>query len=206
MITELKDDGPPQFLFAITMENHGPFDWRPNLDAERMAALPMPPGLDAGGRLWFGNYLYLLDDADRELGRLAEALKQRKRRTLLLFFGDHLPSIHTVYYQLGFDDGKTELEQPTEWLLFDTANPHHVQENTQSWLLPARLLDTAGVGNEPYFIVTAALRDALDIDQEPITQEQATAINALAQLQLRGELDAVLEKHLGIELGQVPSG
>ncbi len=206
VITELKDDGPPQLLFAITMENHGPFDWRPNLDAERMAALPMPPGLDAGGRLWFGNYLYLLDDADRELGRLAEALKQRKRRTLLLFFGDHLPSIHTVYYQLGFDDGKTELEQPTEWLLFDTANPHHVQENTQSWLLPARLLDTAGVGNEPYFIVTAALRDALDIDQEPITQEQATAINALAQLQLRGELDAVLEKHLGIELGQVPSG
>ena len=27
VIAELKDDGPPQFLFAITMENHGPFGW-----------------------------------------------------------------------------------------------------------------------------------------------------------------------------------
>ncbi|MFZ2237174.1 MAG: LTA synthase family protein [Dokdonella sp.] len=197
MIAELKDDGPPQFLFAITMENHGPFDWRPNLDAERLAALPMPPQLDDGGRLWFGNYLYLLDDADHELGRLAEALKQRKRRTLLLFFGDHLPSIHTVYNQLGFDDGKTELEQPTEWLLFDPANPRGVQENTQTWLLPTRLLDSAGIANEPYFIVTAALRDALNIDGEPITPEQAKAFNALAQLQLRGELDGLLRERLG---------
>ncbi len=198
VIAELKDDGPPQFLFAITMENHGPFDWRPNLDAERLAALPMPPQLDSGGRLWFGNYLYLLDDADHELGRLAEALKQRKRRTLLLFFGDHLPSIHTVYHQLGFDDGKTELQQPSEWLLFDTANPNQVQEDTQTWLLPARLLDSAGIANEPYFIVTAALRDALNIDSHPITLEQAKAFNALAQLQLRGELDGLLMERLDV--------
>ncbi len=200
VIAELKDDGPPQFLFAITMENHGPFDWRPNLDADRMAALPMPSKLDSGGRLWFGNYLYLLDDADHELGRLAEALKQRKRRTLLLFFGDHLPSIHTVYHQLGFDDGKTELQQPTEWLLFDTANPTGVKEDTQSWLLPARLLDSAGINNVPYFIVTAALRDSLSIGDEPITPKQAKAVNALAQLQLRGELDGLLEERLGVSL------
>ncbi len=200
VIAELKDDGPPQFLFAITMENHGPFDWRPNLDAERMAALPMPSKLDSGGRLWFGNYLYLLDDADHELGRLAEALKQRKRRTLLLFFGDHLPSIHTVYHQLGFDDGKSELKQPTEWLLFDTANPTQVQEDTQTWLLPARLLDSAGIANEPYFIVTAALRDALSIGDEPITPKQAKAFNALAQLQLRGKLEGLLKERLGVSL------
>ena len=197
VIAELKDDGPPQFLFAITMENHGPFDWRPNLDADRLAALPMPSQLDSGGRLWFGNYLYLLDDADRELGRLAEALKQRKRRTLLLFFGDHLPSIHTVYHQLGFDDGKTEMQQPSEWLLFDTANPRGVQEDTQTWLLPARLLDSAGIANEPYFIVTAALRDALGIDEQPITPEQTKSFNALAQLQLRGELEGLLVDRLG---------
>ena len=202
VIAELKDDGPPQFLFAITMENHGPFDWRPNLDADRLAALPMPAKLDSGGRLWFGNYLYLLDDADHELGRLAEALKQRKRRTLLLFFGDHLPSIHTVYYQLGFDDGKTELQQPSEWLLFDTANPNGVKEDTQSWLLPARLLDSAGIANEPYFIVISALRDALGIDREPITPEQAKGFNALAQLQLRGELDQLLTQRLDVSTPQ----
>src|SRR5690606_19647037 len=117
------DEGPPQFVFAVSMENHGPFDYRPNLDAERLAALPMPEKLDAGGRMWFGNYLYLLDDADQELGRLAEALARRERRTLLLFYGDHLPGLAPVYFQLGFDDGRTAQEQPVPWLLYDTARP-----------------------------------------------------------------------------------
>jgi phosphoglycerol transferase MdoB-like AlkP superfamily enzyme len=85
VLDELADDGPPQFVFAISMENHGPFDWRPGLDPQRLATLPMPEQLDAGARLWLGNYLYLLDDADRELARLADSLAKRKRRTLLRF-------------------------------------------------------------------------------------------------------------------------
>ncbi|MEO5625441.1 MAG: LTA synthase family protein, partial [Dokdonella sp.] len=122
VLDELADDGPPQFVFAISMENHGPFDWRPGLDAQRLAALPMPEELDAGGRMWLGNYLYLLDDADHELGRLADALAQRKRRTLLLFYGDHLPDLGPVYARLGFDDGREANQQPVPWLLLDNAD------------------------------------------------------------------------------------
>lgn len=201
ILDELKDDdGPPQFVFAISMENHGPFDWRPGLDAQRLAALPMPESLDEGGRYWFANYLYLLEDADHELGRLADALKQRKRRSLLLFYGDHLPSIHTVYHQLGFEDGLTEMEQPTPWLLLDTANPARIQSDTQSWMLPSLLLDSAAIRDEAYFVVTAALHDALGIDSRPLDDEQAMALNAIAQLQLRGELEPLLEETLGIQL------
>lgn len=197
VLHELKDDdGPPQFIFAISMESHGPFDWRPGLDADRLAALPIPESLDGGGRYWFRNYLYLLDDADHELGRLADALKQRKRRSLLLFFGDHLPLIHTVYYQLGFDDGLTELDQPTPWLLLDTANRSDTQADTQSWLLPALLLDKAGIHDEAYFVVAQALGEALEIGSQPLTDDQAAAFTALAQLQLRGELQEALEAAL----------
>lgn len=195
ILTELDDDGPPQFLFAVSMENHGPFDWRPGLDAQRLGALQMPEELDAGGRLWFGNYLYLLDDADRELGRLAEALKHRKRRTLLLFYGDHLPDLAPVYAQLGFDDGHEATRQPVPWLLLDSSGklrPRHV--DTRSWMLPALLLDTAGLRDDTYFTVLSTL--AHDHDFNADDEVAAAGMNALARLQLRGELDDLIDEAL----------
>jgi phosphoglycerol transferase MdoB-like AlkP superfamily enzyme len=190
ILEELDDEGPPQFLFAISMENHGPFDWRPNLDPERLAALPMPDRLDAGGRLWFGNYLYLLDDADRELGRLADALRTRQRRTLLLFYGDHLPGLAPVYFQLGFKDGRDAREQPVPWLLLDTAHPQPARLDTTSWLLPGLLLEAAGIHDHAWFGLLAAL--ARDPAFDPDDAETREGIEALARLQLHGELAPVL--------------
>ncbi len=199
VLDELADDGPPQFVFAVSMENHGPFDWRPGLDPQRLAALPMPERLDAGGRLWFGNYLYLLDDADHELGRLADALAQRKRRTLLLFYGDHLPGLAPVYYQLGFDDGRAADRQPVPWLLLDTTEPRSRRADTRSWMLPALLLDQAGIRDDPYFNVIASLAGEPDFDpDEPAT---ATGMAALARLHLRGEFEPVLRAALGLPPG-----
>jgi hypothetical protein len=196
VLDELADDGPPQFVFAISMENHGPFDWRPGLDAQRLAALPMPERLDAGGRLWLGNYLYLLDDADRELGRLADALAQRKRRTLLLFYGDHLPDLGPVYAQLGFDDGREANRQPVPWLLLDNTEPRPRRLDTRAWMLPGVLLHAAGIDDDAYFSVLATLAHSQDFD--PDDAQEAAGIDALARLQLRGELEPLLEDTLGL--------
>ncbi len=201
ILTELdhgakEGNSSPQFIFAISMENHGPFDWRPGLDPARLAALPMPQKLDAGGRLWFGNYLYLLDDADHELGRLASALRQRKRRTLLLFYGDHLPSLAPVYFQLGFKDGQDARSQPVPWLLFDNAHPQGHPLDTRSWLLPTLLLDAAGIGDATYFAVIDTLRTEMDLGAKPIDANTEAGIDALARLQLRGELDAFVHQTL----------
>jgi len=195
ILGELANDGPPQFLFAISMENHGPFDWRPNLDEQRKAALPMPAQLDEGARMWFGNYLYLLDDADHELGRLAKALAHRKRHTLLLFYGDHLPDLGPVYQQLGFDDGREAKAQPVPWLLFDNRKPRERRVDTRAWMLPARLLDAAGIHDDAYFNLLATLAQSQDFDaDDPATR---AGMNALAQLHLRGELASVVDETLG---------
>lgn len=198
VLEELADHGPAQFLFVISMENHGPFDWRPGLDPARLAALPMPPQLDAGGRLWFGNYLYLLDDADQQLGRLADAIGQRKRRTLLLFYGDHLPGLAPVYAQLGFKDGGDARHEPVPWLLIDSANPQPRRLDTRSWLLPALLLDAAGI-REAYFQVMVTL--ARDPGFNPDDPRTAAGVTALARLHLRGELAPVLREALGTTAG-----
>jgi phosphoglycerol transferase MdoB-like AlkP superfamily enzyme len=201
-----KENGAPQFLFAISMENHGPFDWRPGLDPKRLAALPMPDKLDAGGRLWLGNYLYLSGDADHELGRLADALAKRKRRTLLLFYGDHMPLLDPVYVELGFDDGRDAQEQPVPWLLIDPAHPQPVRLDTRSWLFPDLLLDAAGIRDAAYFDVIDSLRTELDLDRNPPDAATQAGIDALARLHLRGEFDAFVQATLGAGVARVPAG
>ncbi|HVT31774.1 MAG TPA: LTA synthase family protein [Rhodanobacteraceae bacterium] len=198
ILAELDAEGPPQFIFAVSMEAHGPFDWRPGLDADRLAALRVPEELDEGGRYWFRNYLYLLEDADRELDRLATTLAKRTRRTLLLFYGDHLPALPPVYAQLGFDDDDKAESQAVPWLLYDTASAHRQVIDTQAWLLPAILLDEAGIGAASYFSTLDVLRGEMDLDRSANAIDDAPGLVALARLSLRGELDAMLDAMFGM--------
>ncbi len=195
VLAQLDQDGPPQLIFAVTMENHGPFDWRPGLDAERLAAMRTPAGLDEGGEYWMRNYLYLLGDADHELGRLADALQKRKRRTLLLFYGDHLPALPPVYQQIGFADGKAAKTQPVPWLLLDNRRKlaEHGPMDTTSWLLPSILLETAGIGGDRYFATLAALRDSLPADVMASSSGLPDELRALGQLRFRNELEPILD-------------
>jgi phosphoglycerol transferase MdoB-like AlkP superfamily enzyme len=188
ILSELDDDGPPQFIFAVSMEAHGPFDWRPGLDEARLASLPVPDALDEGGRYWLRNYLYLVEDADRALGRLADALSKRTRRTLLLFYGDHLPALPPVYAQLGFDDEGAAEAQTVPWLLLDTASRYPHRLDTSAWLLPAILLDAAGVRGPSYFSALDVVRTELDLDRHPKESAELPAIVALARRGLRGEM------------------
>lgn len=195
VLAELDSDGPPQLVFAISMQNHGPFDWRPGLDEKRLAALELPPGLDEGGKYWLRNYLYMLEDADRELGRLAEALQKRERRTVLLFYGDHLPALPPVYHQIGFADGQAAKTQPVPWLLLDNGRRlrDEGRAQTTSWLLPSILLETAGIGGDRYFATLDALRYSLPLDAASAHASHRDALRALGQLRYRGELEGIID-------------
>jgi phosphoglycerol transferase MdoB-like AlkP superfamily enzyme len=77
----------PHFVFAITMESHGPF-W-----------LEGPDELAV--------YLRHLANADAMLGEIAAALRE-KGEGVLCAFGDHLPSLPAEYAKRGFDDPRTD--------------------------------------------------------------------------------------------------
>jgi Sulfatase len=90
-----KADGPT-LIYAVTMENHGPWD------KDRLTG--SPGGLDA--------YLRHLRSSDAMLSQLVERMSAAGRPGLLVFFGDHRPSIpgvtepggarHTPYVMLRF--------------------------------------------------------------------------------------------------------
>ncbi len=88
----------PTLIYAVTIENHGP--WAPDTSSE-------------AGALSQG-YLRLVRNSDAMLTTLLDGLATLGRRSLLVFFGDHRPSIpgvvapggarHTPYVMVRLDE------------------------------------------------------------------------------------------------------
>ncbi|TAM04817.1 MAG: LTA synthase family protein [Paraburkholderia sp.] len=88
----------PLFVFAMTMENHGP------LHLERVTAGD-PDGLHGLGddEAWHDLTAYLrhLRNADAMIGRLLDDLRARDRETVLCFYGDHVPALGHIFDKVG---------------------------------------------------------------------------------------------------------
>jgi len=92
--------GPAVFVFAITMENHGP--WLSGIAGAGTGAVP---GLRDGAAL--GQYLDGLRSANRMVALLAETFTPA-RPAVLGFYGDHLPSLPSVFDEVGYTDPRTD--------------------------------------------------------------------------------------------------
>jgi phosphoglycerol transferase MdoB-like AlkP superfamily enzyme len=206
IMAQLKDSGPPQFIFAISIEAHGPYDIEPADTAER-DAIPVPAGITGKDKLELQNYLYHLQHADAELGRLVDALAQRTRPSLVLFYGDHLPALSDSYHRLGFVDGRDMLSQAGVWLLVDSRQqnpPTHA--DTAAWLLSGKLLEQAGIHDDAYFALTGLLGPPLAaLTAAPGTPPPSVdaaghqldrAMASVNQLRMNGKLDPLLPRRV----------
>ncbi|NIF40629.1 LTA synthase family protein [Burkholderia sp. Tr-862] len=88
----------PAFVFAMTMENHGP------LHLETVAAGEAARYHSLGeDDAWHDLTAYLrhLDNANRMIARLLDHLRQSDRETIVCFYGDHVPAMRRVFDKLG---------------------------------------------------------------------------------------------------------
>jgi phosphoglycerol transferase MdoB-like AlkP superfamily enzyme len=206
IMSQLKDSGPPQFLFAISLEAHGPYDVTPK-DVAARDAIAVPSVIDPKNKVQVQNYLYHMQHADQELGRLVALLAKRGRPTLLLFYGDHLPGLDDAYRETGFVDSQNMLSQAGTWLLVDPRNPGNAQRvDMASWMLPGLLLERAGIHDDAYFALTQVLAPSLatltrapgatppsmDAQQKQFDEDMAS----VAVLRMKGKLDKVLPASL----------
>ncbi|WP_404615192.1 LTA synthase family protein [Rhodanobacter hydrolyticus] len=216
ILSQLKDNGPPQFIFAISIEAHGPYDVDPKNIAER-DAIAVPAGIEGKDKIALQNYIYHMQHADQELGRLAAALANRQRPALLLFYGDHLPALTDVYRTDGFVDGGDMLAQPGTWLLVDprstTAPPVH--EDTAAWLMPGLLLTAAGIHDDAYYALTQQLGPQLAAltrapgapqpDEDDATRQLDQSMASVEQLRMSRKLQPLLAKALGASPAPTPA-
>ena len=79
----------PDFIFAVSMQAHGPYSSEENLDS----AIKVSGDLKKETRAVLENYTNIIFDVDKSLEILIEELKLIDEPTLVVFFGDHLPML-----------------------------------------------------------------------------------------------------------------
>jgi len=103
MVLELvRDSSTPVFVFAITMECHGP--WPIDRPADG-------PGRDGREPEWTAElraYLRHLRNADGMLGMLCAGLERLPRAASLCWYGDHVPMLPSVYRSFGYPGRSTD--------------------------------------------------------------------------------------------------
>ncbi|MDR1669539.1 MAG: LTA synthase family protein [Oscillospiraceae bacterium] len=104
--------GTPLFSYLVTIQNHTPYN---NRFVENASVFTQPEALLTPEEVdILSNYFIGVADGDRELKGLTDYLRGLDEPYLLVFFGDHLPSLGTagrVYEKLGYS-GLREYEAP----------------------------------------------------------------------------------------------
>ncbi|WP_258045628.1 LTA synthase family protein [Mesorhizobium sp. NBSH29] len=98
IIRQAEAETEPFFAFAVTLQGHGPYE--PNRYPD--ATHEVTTGASPWTRESIRSFAEGASDADAGLQRLIDWAATRKRETIIVFFGDHLPPLGPVYVDTGF--------------------------------------------------------------------------------------------------------
>lgn len=151
ILEELNKSGDPQFILDVTMQNHGGYDAGTVPDEDLTHYAPM--GLDDDTCARMNVYLTCIEKSDQELSAFMEQLRALDRPVVLVFFGDHQPTVSTAMNDELYA-GENSLEHTARiyssnyfvWANYDVAGAEQIsqQEAIGASELSARVLDLIG--------------------------------------------------------------
>ena len=175
--------GKPFFCFAVSIQNHGPYDagyMYGKIPTNYHAA----PGVELSTKSDYAitNYVRGASDADFELGRLVSYLEGVGRPVVLVFFGDHLPGLGSNFaaykelgYPIGYDGGFEEKanifrERYIIWANGDAEKmwPQYREMKARTHRMSAGylgvyLVQSLGLVCDPYDNLVEAMREMLPV-------------------------------------------
>lgn len=159
----LKEIDEPLFAFAVTMQNHGGYTENPDsvpdtLSFDQQEQYPQTK-----------MYLELLKESDQAIQELITALSKEEKKTILLFFGDHQPSLGEEYTALfpkaaqsGYEGAEEKYGVPFFlWANFDLKEEHGLTLSPNH--LAPFLLEKAALPLSPYQQFVKELREEFPV-------------------------------------------
>ncbi len=123
------------FTMGITVQSHGKYAGF-SVDQAKIKVKKAPEGMEE-------DYLYYvsqLKEVDNMIGELVDALSKRNEKTVLVLYGDHLPSL---------DIKKKDLEDSnlyqTQYVVWDNMGLQKVEENLSSYQLYPEVLKRVNI-------------------------------------------------------------
>lgn len=119
IINELENTNDPSLIFAVTMQNHGPYNDRRYKDSQQ--EIEISNELDSESLQILKTYSQGIYDADKALGKLIKYCSNLEKSTVVLFFGDHLPMLGPdlkVYKEFDYIQG--DIDNNEKFKLYST--------------------------------------------------------------------------------------
>lgn len=171
-ILELLESGSgPQFIFDVTMQNHSPYD-QGNI-ASKLLTTYRPIGIGNESTLaQLNEYLTCIAESDRAIEYLLNELSQLDQPIIVVFFGDHQPSISNDYNEalIAEEDEIAHVERLYQtsyfvWANYDVAGNQQISEyaDTDLTALSATLLNIIGAPLTDYQKATLASRQTISV-------------------------------------------
>ncbi len=162
IIEQIDNTDEPLFLFGISMQNH--YTFLPD-KYENLEITANSPNLDDYLNSVISTYTQGVYDADKQLGRLIEHIKESGKPTIVLFFGDHNPMLGNTSYEAFQALGMVHEGELTDWTLEERRNlfatPYAMWSNfdmpvkdignVSPYFMGPMLLENAGLHKNLYF-------------------------------------------------------
>ncbi|MDQ1185882.1 phosphoglycerol transferase MdoB-like AlkP superfamily enzyme [Agrobacterium larrymoorei] len=174
----------PQFLFAVTLQGHGPYE--ANRYAEK--AVSVSGDLSDNARDALATYAQGVSEADDSFAKLIAWAKGRERETVIVLFGDHLPPLGQAFVESGYMPGmvatrraplvtmKKEHETPLVVWSSKAGLQNRIGTISPS-LLPYHILKTAGFDDPFYTGVLGKVHASYSvIDRHMLMERNGSAV------------------------------
>lgn len=168
--TEGKD-----FIFTVSVQPHGKYPTEPLTEAPIIGVQGTE---DAARKNGLEYYLYQLRECDAFIGELTAALADFEEPTVVVFYGDHLPSFN--FRQEELSHGNTQTTEYVIWANFPLKWKD--DHDLQSYQLAAYVLDYCGIHEGTIFRLHQSYAYAADN-----SEAYQTALEILEYDMLAGE-------------------
>ena len=185
-------------VYAISVQGHGAYPEEAVIEDPAVQVT----GLDSEGKTnAMEYYIQQIHEMDQFVGELVAALENRGEPTILVMYGDHLPS-------LGLEEEELENGDlfQTEYVIWDNLGLTRKERDVEAYQLGAYVLDMAGIQKGTMF----RYHQAWLKEQEHTEEEQEKYLEKMKILEydlLYGEQDAYegeqpyeeTELHMGVQ-------
>lgn len=143
-IIETLDSTPEQdFIYAISVQGHGSY----SVGEEYQSKIKVTGLDDESLTREYEYYADQINEMDKFIGKLVKALKKRKEETILVMYGDHLPSLGITAENL-----KNKNVYQTQYVIWSNfENDYYKNKKVKTYQLESRILKplnmTSGVIN-----------------------------------------------------------
>ena len=131
------------FVFTISVQGHGEYPTEPVLEDPEIIVTGVE---DEGARNSWEYYVNQVHEMDKFVGQLIEAVESRNEPSVIVFYGDHLPTMN-----LEAKDLKSRYLYNTNYVIWDNIGLEKIDENIAAYQIMAEVFDRLDIHSGTVF-------------------------------------------------------